>query len=36
MIEIKLGKDRAITHKVISVTKNNVHELVKEYQYKTK
>ena len=34
MIEIKLGKDRTITHKVTTVTKDNVEELVKEYNYK--
>ena len=34
MIEVKLGKDRTITHKVTTVTKNNVKELVKEYNYK--
>jgi len=35
MIEIKLGKDRTITHKVTPVTKENVKQLVKEYNYKT-
>jgi hypothetical protein len=34
MIEIKLGKDRTVTHKVTTVTKDNVKELVKEYNYK--
>lgn len=34
MIEIKLGKDREITHKVTTVTKDNVEELVAEYNYK--
>lgn len=35
MIKIKLGKDRIITHKVTPVTKENVKQLVKEYNYKT-
>ena len=34
VIEVKLGKNRTITHKVTTVTKNNVKELVKEYNYK--
>lgn len=34
MIEIKLGKDRTITHKVTEVTGDNVQELVREYHYK--
>ena len=36
MIEIKLGKDRKINHKVTTVTKDNVEELIAEYNYKTK
>ena len=35
MIKIKLGKNRTVTHKVTTVTKDNVRELVKEYNYKT-
>lgn len=35
MIEIKLGENRTVTHKVTTVTKDNVNELVKEYNYKT-
>lgn len=35
MIKIKLGKNRTVTHKVTTVTKNNIKELVKEYNYKT-
>lgn len=36
MIEIKLGKGRTITHKVTTVTKDNVEQLVNIYKYKTK
>lgn len=35
MIKIKLGKNRTVTHKITTVTKDNVRELVKEYNYKT-
>jgi predicted glycosyltransferase len=34
MIKIKLGENRTVTHKVTSVTKDNVKELVREYNQK--
>jgi len=36
VIKIKLGEGRKITHKVTTVTKDNVEVLIKEYNYKTK
>ena len=35
MIKIKLGKNRTVTHKFTTVTKDNVKQLIKEYNYKT-